>query len=169
MTILVLAVGCRFGGPPASGEPSATATDATSAPDGDLPDVSTGETEGVSPSDAPASPPVEGGGGACVPPFVSERCDPVCNTGCPALSRCDVGAAPAQGVCIGIWIGGEGDVCLRTPTTDPCAPHLTCLGGRCHRLCYTDRECSGARACCNIQVEAGGQHSGYRACGACAP
>ena len=115
-------------------------------------------------------PPDAGGGNNdCTPPFESQGCDPVCNTGCPALTRCDLGPEPRSGVCIGIWISGEGAVCWRTPTTDPCAARSTCIEGRCRRLCYGDGDCRAQGSCCSVEVKAGDQASGFKACGPCAP
>jgi hypothetical protein len=181
-TILTAIGACQFGGPPPTPGTAAGAADGGDALDGaDAPGGA--ETTGADASvnvdtGAPDQGPAGGDGGlggdqettpaACVPPFVSEACDPVCNTGCPTLSRCDVGPAPAQGVCIGIWIGGEGSLCVRTPTTDPCLPRLSCLEGRCRRLCYVNSDCLGD-GCCNVQVPAGGRASGYMACGSCDP
>jgi hypothetical protein len=131
-----------------------------------------GPAEAVTPPPAPATAPspapaAEG----CAPAFVSQVCDPVCNTGCPALSRCDVGADPGEGVCVGLWVGGESDRCWRTASTDSCGARLTCYSGRCRRLCYLDRDCTGTERCCNVDLptgEADGpSSSGFKACGPC--
>jgi hypothetical protein len=181
-TLLAGIGACRFGGPPVPGNPAGNADggDAVDggvdAPGGGDPDslglpaaADTAEADqGRAAGDGGLGGAPETTPGACVPPFVSQTCDPVCNTGCPTLSRCDVGPAPAQGVCIGIWIGGEGSLCVRTPTTDPCSPRLSCLGGRCRRLCYVNTDCLDD-GCCNVQVPAGAEASGYRACGPCDP
>jgi hypothetical protein len=164
--VLVLA-GCRFGGP--SGLPEAPGGDA--APAG---------AEVAAVIDL-APPPVESDGGsaagpdlagveappsACGAPFTPAVCDPVCNTGCPALSRCDVGAMPMTGTCVGIWISAEGTSCFKGSGTDACAPKLTCLSGRCRRLCYRDADC-GAGTCCKETVFAGATASGFLVCGPC--
>lgn len=103
----------------------------------------------------------------CAPPFESNVCDPVCNTGCPALSRCNVTGEPRTGKCIGIWISGEGDLCLKTSITDPCASRLTCVDGSCRRLCYRDADCASPGSCCDQDLFLEGQVSGYKICVAC--
>jgi hypothetical protein len=107
--------------------------------------------------------------GGCAPPFSSTVCDPVCNTGCGFLLRCDVGDAPRTGVCIGIWISGEGASCVKTPTTDPCAVQLSCVAGTCRRLCYSDGDCKTVGTCCNTSIDLNGAPSGFKACTACTP
>jgi hypothetical protein len=170
--LALLSLACQFGGPAAIPAPPPDAAAASSPqPDGPGPtDEDVAEPVDVA-AEASAEVPVEapaqeiGEAAACVPTFTSAVCDPVCNTGCPTLSRCNIGDKPATGVCMGIWIGGVGSACLRTASTDPCAPRLTCVAGQCLRLCYQDRDCQGG--CCNIQVETGGQASGYQGCGPC--
>jgi hypothetical protein len=185
---------CRFGGP--TGDPSAPvdgvgvagtggAPGMDAMPDDDVgPDVD--ERADASDGAAGAGGDVirDGGGGAatdghaadapaddggCAPPFTSAVCDPVCNTGCAVLSRCDVGDAPRTGACIGIWISGEGSSCVKTSTTDPCATQLSCVSGTCRRLCYRDGDCTTAGTCCNTSIDVGGAPSGFRACTPCAP
>lgn len=112
-----------------------------------------------------AGPPPTGNG--CVPPAESGVCDPVCDTGCPVLSRCDVTDQPHTGRCIGIWLSGEGDLCLKTAISDPCAAHLTCLEGACRRLCYRDSDCASPGTCCGQDLLLEGQPSGYKICTAC--
>jgi hypothetical protein len=172
----LLAAGCRFGGP--SGDPTAGAqgppSDASvdeqepSPPDAP-PEAITSEAE--EPPEIPESSdldvwtaPSEAGCGA---PFEVAVCDPVCNSGCPALTRCDVSETPRAGKCIGIWIAPEGSACLRTDVTDPCAAGTSCVGGICRRLCYADADCSAPGTCCNVPVEAGGAPSGFKACTPC--
>jgi len=104
---------------------------------------------------------------ACQPPFSSAVCDPVCNTGCPALSRCDVSTTPRTGSCVGIWIATEGEICFRGSGTDACAPRLTCLEGRCHRLCYQDTDCAAPAACCTTEIQVDGLPSGFKTCTDC--
>jgi hypothetical protein len=134
-----------------------------------------GPAEPLAPPAVPATPPPSSPPAAegCAPSFVSQVCDPVCNTGCPPLSRCDVGADPGEGVCVGLWLDGESDRCWRTASADSCAPRLTCYSGRCRRLCYQDRDCTGTERCCNVDLPSGGDQgdqpasSGFKACGPC--
>lgn len=148
----LLLMGCRFGGPGAApqvmvGDAAADAADvhADAHADADGPDdANAGEA-----ADAAMSC------GAAV-------CDPVCNTGCPALSRCDVGEGTRTGTCVGIWITEEGGSCFKGSGTDSCAVHLTCFGGTCRRLCYADGDC-GAGTCCNTPLPAG-----FMVCSPCA-
>jgi hypothetical protein len=107
--------------------------------------------------------------GGCRPAFISTVCDPVCNTNCPGLQRCDVSNTARAGVCIGIWISAEGASCLSTATTDPCAPMLTCFTGTCRRLCYADSDCTTTGTCCNTSIDLGGGPSGFRVCSSCGP
>jgi hypothetical protein len=181
------ASGCRIGGP--SGEtitPDAEAdrpTDAgvdTSVPadtggtvstsDADAPDASgEGDASGNAGGDAALSD--AGAAAACAPPAPVLTCDPVCNTGCPFLSRCNVSDTPNQGSCIGIWISTEGSDCIKTASTDPCAVNLSCVNGKCRHLCYHDADCTGATggACCAEPIQLSAGPSGFRACGPCAP
>jgi hypothetical protein len=183
--VLATVAACRLGGPPAW----SPATDA--AADFGM-DAAVGGKDGAGPAlppdgggltDAePALPPDGGGltdagptpldagadvGSGCLPPFAAEVCDPVCNTGCPPLSRCDVSEAPRRGACVGVFIVGEGGPCFSGSTTDSCAVRLTCLEGRCRRLCYRDADCS-AGSCCSQPLAAAGAPSGFAVCAPCA-
>jgi hypothetical protein len=137
-----------------------------------------GGDAGTNPSDAHADGNpngTDGGGGgfdACVPTITPLVCDPVCNTGCTGLNRCDVSDTTNSGSCIGAWIQGEGTACLpKTATTDPCAPSLTCVSGVCVRLCYHNSDCPTAGAtCCKQSVPTStGAASGFMSCTACTP
>jgi hypothetical protein len=181
-------LGCRFGGPMGAAGPSdvdsgavdvavagdadqdsgpsgepVDALNATDAPLADGPRGEGGAAEAVAGADAEAAP------NACAAPFASAVCDPVCNTGCPALSRCDVTETPQTGACVGIWITQEGDLCFKGPTTDACAVHLTCLDGHCARLCYRDADCTTFGTCCGRDIGAAGAPTGFKVCGPCAP
>jgi hypothetical protein len=166
--VLVLTgpAGCKFGGP-ASAAPEPDGAAPEWPLDGPPPglasgDAATADADGYQPEAATteaSGPPPEAGAAAC---------DPVRNTGCPPLLRCDLGEQPGESVCLGIWIAGEGLLCWRTANTDSCAPQLTCLEGRCQRLCRDDRDCtSPERRCCSGAIEQGGQSSGWRSCAAC--
>jgi hypothetical protein len=167
--------------PPPADAPTSDVAAPTSEAGGGL-DAPPGDArppgDGPPPSDRPPSPaeagaaadvpPAPTDGGACTPPFPAQTCDPVCNTGCQGLTRCDVSEQPRTGMCVGIWIGGEGDICFKGPTTDACAVRLTCLEGRCRRLCYVDSDCTGAQArCCSLSLDVGGMPSGFRVCQPC--
>ena len=117
-------------------------------------------------ADTTAPPPADE---FCVPSVESSVCDPVCNTGCPLLLRCDVADQPRTGRCVGIWISGEGELCLKTEQTNPCAPHFTCVEGACRRLCYRDSDCAAPGTCCRQDLLLDSQSSGYKICVACAP
>ena len=174
----LLVAACRLGGP--SGEsprsPDATTADAPAAVDAPAGAArSDGRAEGAqedgvgSPEAGFAGASDTGGSGArCLPPFAAEVCDPVCNTGCPLLSRCDVSDVPRRGACVGIFVVGEGGLCFRGTTTDSCAVSLTCLDGRCRRLCYDDADCT-AGTCCSRPLEAAGAPSGFAVCAPCDP
>jgi hypothetical protein len=191
--VAVLVTACRTGGPhasrradggaPSDVEPAAIDTAAVltggndgdghagdgragnGPPDGDIAEAGAPPPpDGVPPPPDGDSPPTDNG---CVSPAANEGCDPVCNTGCPALSRCDVTDRPRTGRCIGIWISGEGDLCLKTDSTDPCAAHLTCVEGACRRLCYRDSDCAAPGTCCGQDLLLEGQASGYKICVAC--
>jgi hypothetical protein len=161
--LLLMAAGCRWGGP--SEGPPATAPDAAAdvlassdAAPLDLRDEEVDAGPAAVDSAAPA--------GRCQPPFSSAVCDPVCNSGCPALSRCDVSPAARTGACVGIWTGTDGELCFSGKTTDSCAPRLTCWQGRCARLCYADADCN-AGTCCVRSLDLESGPSGFRLCGPC--
>jgi hypothetical protein len=168
--VLAAVSACRLGGPPAW----SPATDA--AADVGLDAGVVGEDDagpalppdGAGDTDADPTPPDAGAdvGSGCLSPFAAEVCDPVCNSGCPPLSRCDVSEAPRRGACVGIFIVGEGGPCFRGSTTDSCAVRLTCLEGLCRRLCYRDADCS-AGSCCSQPLTAAGAPSGFAVCAPC--
>jgi hypothetical protein len=192
----LLAAACRLGGPsPWSAPPEAGTAGAPGAadapvgaggPEGGLTSAQEGGAPGAGPvvvADGPgaaATVPADAGaqdasgdaavaaGAGCSPPFAAEVCDPVCNTGCPPLSRCDVSPLPRQGACVGIFVVGEGALCFRGDTTDSCAVRLTCLDGRCRRLCYRDADCT-AGSCCSHPLAAAGAPSGFAVCAPCDP
>lgn len=184
LAMLPLAVGCRVGGPTGVTEPPAQDAGGVDQLGGfDGPDeggpmrgpVDAADGDEGTPSDSasdrssiPAADTADNETSrSCAAPFPSAVCDPVCNVGCPALSRCDVSDTPQTGACVGLWITQEGDVCFKGPTTDACAPQLTCLEGRCHRLCYLDSDCTTAGTCCTRDIEAGAASSGFKACAPC--
>jgi hypothetical protein len=154
-----LLLACRFGGPGPA--PAVDLPDGASSPTGmsaadtavaaDPPAAPDAEPAEAALPAADATPAPDGGCGAPTAPAV---CDPVCNTGCPNLSRCDVGEGHLTGACVGIWITGEGQGCARGKTTDSCAVRLTCVEGTCRRLCYRDSDC-GAGRCCNSPLPSG--------------
>jgi hypothetical protein len=72
-----------------------------------------------------------------------------------------------EGKCIGVWIQGEGSACTKTDSTDPCAARLTCLEGKCARLCYVDADCTTANTCCKKSIDVTGGPSGFKACTPC--
>lgn len=175
VTVLVAVLGsggCRSGGPEANG----LATDGGAVLSRGEPSVD-GQVGGADSNVIPGS---DGGAGGveagslptengCVPPVQSDVCDPVCNTGCEGLSRCDVTDLPRSGKCIGAWVSGEGELCVKTPLTDPCAARLTCVDGACRRLCYRDADCAAPGSCCGQELFLQGQPSGYKICVACPP
>jgi hypothetical protein len=121
-------------------------------------------TQPPGPSDATADQ--QTADASCSAPAPVNVCDPVCNVGCAALTRCNVSDQPNTGVCMGMWLSGEGSACARTETTDSCAPQLTCVDGTCRRLCWGDGDCANATCCSEpVLLEAGA--SGFRTCGAC--
>jgi hypothetical protein len=154
---LLLLVACRFGGPGAPPE-------STAPPPADAaPDVAIAADADLAPADAITNTaPDASEPDGCAAPAPPAVCDPVCNTGCPAVSRCDVGEGTLTGACVGIWIGREGSACFKGSTTDACAPRLTCVGGLCRRLCYRDGDCA-AGTCCTSPLP-----SGFKTCVACA-
>jgi hypothetical protein len=164
----LLVAACRLGGPPGwSPRPPDAAT--ADAPAVDAP--TGGGADDVAPAPPEAGAQDASGDAAvagCMPPFAAEVCDPVCNTGCPPLSRCDVSEQPRRGACVGIWVVGEGGGCFRGSTTDSCAVRLTCLDGRCRRLCYRDADCT-AGSCCSRPLDAAGAPSGFAVCAPCDP
>ena len=107
----------------------------------------------------------------CLPSFSSAVCDPVCNTGCPALFRCDITDTPRTGVCLGTLLSPvtEGMACTRTALTDDCIERLSCVEGICRRLCYRDTDCTTSGTCCNTAIDVDGGTSGYRSCAPCRP
>jgi hypothetical protein len=136
--------------------------------DGDagLPDIQADDDVASDGNSADSAPPT-----ACLPPFSSAVCDPVCNVGCPALFRCDVTDTPRTGVCIGTLLSsiGEGMACTRSPLTDDCVERLSCVEGICRRLCYRDTDCATSGTCCTTAIEVDAGPSGFRICGTCAP
>jgi len=147
----LLLLGCRFGGPEAA--PAVTGGDANVAVDVSV------AADGHADADADADGTDLAAPDGMCPAAV---CDPVCNTGCPSLSRCDVGEGTRTGACVGIWITGEGGSCFKGNGTDSCAVKLTCFGGTCRRLCYRDGDCM-AGSCCNTPLP-----SGFMTCAPCA-
>ena len=177
--VLATLAACRLGGPPAWSPAMDSAADlgleaGVVGKDGAgpaLPPDGGGVTDadpGRNSPDADPTPPDAGPdvGSGCLPPFAAEVCDPVCNTGCPPVSRCDVSEAPRRGACVGVFIVGEGGLCVRGSTTDSCAVRLTCLEGRCRRLCYRDADCT-AGSCCSQPLAAAGAPSGFAVCAPC--
>lgn len=122
-----------------------------------------GDSDGDSADTAPPT--------ACLPPFSSAVCDPVCNMGCPALFRCDITDTPRTGACVGTLLSPvtEGMACTRTTLTDDCIEHLSCIEGICRRLCYRDTDCTTGGTCCNTTIDVDGGPSGYRDCAPCRP
>ena len=116
--------------------------------------------------EAPDMPPT-----GCLPPFSSVVCDPVCNTGCPALFRCDVTDLARTGVCVGTLLSTvpEGMPCTRSTVTDDCFERLSCIEATCRRLCYRDTDCTTSGTCCTGAIDVDGGASGYRYCAACGP
>jgi hypothetical protein len=106
----------------------------------------------------------------CLPPFSSAVCDPVCNTGCPALFRCDITDMARTGVCVGTLLSTvpEGMACTRSLATDDCLERLSCIDRICRRLCYRDTDCTTG-TCCTVAIEVDGGPSGYRSCAPCGP
>ncbi len=127
-------------------------------------DATLGDTGTHDPPDAGVIDP-----GPCVPPGAAPAvCDPVCNTGCSSLTRCDIADTANTGRCIGMWISHEGEYCLKTTTTNPCAPKLACDNSACIQMCYNDSDCASAIGkCCNKTLETGGGPSGFKGCGGC--
>jgi len=139
-------IGCRFGGPQGGVDAGAVL----------LVDAAVDVGAAVDHADAHA----DGADGESAPIDVAV-CDPVYNTGCPALLRCDVGEGTLTGTCVGIWVTAEGAACFKGSGTDSCAVRLTCFGGTCRALCYSDVDCK-AGACCNVSLP-----SGFKVCSAC--
>ena len=108
---------------------------------------------------------------ACLPPFSSAICDPVCNMGCPPLLRCDITDTPRIGVCVGTLLSPitEGMACTRTAVTDDCIERLSCVEGVCRCLCYRDTDCTTSGTCCNTSIDVDAGPSGYRLCAPCGP
>jgi hypothetical protein len=159
--------GCRVGGPSEDTAPYVISMpDGAPANDGDAggavgSDGGGGDDGAVDPPDAKPDAPDPGDGG-CSPTFTSTTCDPVCNTGCTGLDRCNiVDNATHEGKCIGSWISGEGEFCIKTSITDPCAQKLSCVDSKCARLCYHDSDCTKAGTACNKDVAS----TGYKMCG----
>jgi hypothetical protein len=161
--VLTGVAGCKLGGPVSAARESDAAAVAWPL-DGPAPDLAPGV---AATADASAQQP-EVHAAEAGPPPPDAACDPVRNSGCPPLLRCDLGERPGESVCLGIWIAGEGLLCWRSANTDSCAPQLTCLEGRCQRLCRDDSDCTSTdRRCCSGAIEQGGQPSGWRVCAAC--
>jgi hypothetical protein len=152
----------------------ATADDATAAdatPDGVARDAWFFDIR-ADDGDAPdGEPPDTGPPTACLLPFPSLVCDPVCNAGCPPLLRCDITDTPRTGVCVGTLLSPitEGMACTRTAVTDDCLERLTCVVGICRRLCYHDIDCTTNGTCCNTSIDVDAGPSGYRTCAPCGP
>jgi hypothetical protein len=187
VVVLIAIAGCRFGGPQsgaAGGDASAgtnTNVDAVSPAADVLPpppaiDAAATSDAVMTPGPGP-SPDASGGndlGGAsdgqiasCGAPFPVQVCDPVCNSGCAALLRCDVSDIPQTGACVGIWIGQVGDACFKGSGTDSCAIGLTCVDAKCAKLCHADRDCSSAGTCCTRELEGTSGKLGFKICAAC--
>ncbi|MFI5298573.1 MAG: hypothetical protein ACHREM_10785 [Polyangiales bacterium] len=138
--------------------------DDTSDPDADASDESSQTSDadaGIDGDSASAET------GACTPPTPA-TCDPVKNTGCNILTRCDVSSTFNTGQCVDLGALGVGAGCttsapfLTFPGTDTCNHGLTCLSGSCVALCYCDSDCSTGQ-CCSVSTGSGG----FKACGGC--
>jgi len=184
LVMLLSAAACRVGGPTvddsdigddaghdAGGADTSASNEASAPVEGGSGDAGASDALADAGDGGAAHDGASSGDGACVAPAPVTTCDPVCNTGCAALSRCDLTDKPNEGSCIGIWIQGEGSGCLKTSITDPCAPQLSCVNGTCVRLCYHDSDCAGSSAgtCCSKGIDFDAQASGFKQCGACGP
>ncbi|HEY0705154.1 MAG TPA: hypothetical protein VGG33_00050 [Polyangia bacterium] len=171
--------GCRFGGPEVSpgdaGVRIPVPVQDTAAP---LPEVAVAPDvmvpDPAPPIDAGTTPPIDTGAGggdgsiaSCGAPFAVQVCDPVCNSGCSALLRCDVSDTPQTGACVGIWIGQVGDACFKGTGTDSCAAGLTCLDNKCAKLCYRNADCTTAGTCCSRELEGSSGKTSFKVCAPC--
>ena len=145
--LMTMLAACRLGGP-------------TGGANGDTPEPS------VPVADA-AVDLLGDGSASCEPPFSVAVCEPVCNTGCPVLLRCDVSDLAHTGTCVGIWITQEGDACFKGDGTDSCAVGLTCLEGKCARLCHRDSDCGRPGTCCARELSGPAGKTGFRTCAPC--
>src|SRR5437879_5393805 len=94
VALAIATAGCRVGGPSYEASPddpldaSADArADTSVAPEGAAPAADAGGGEA---SAGDAAQDDAGDDGGCNPPAPVEVCDPVCNTGCMFLSRCNI-------------------------------------------------------------------------------
>ncbi len=178
--LVTMFAACRVGGPEApspiadggAGGKAGRAGADTGVPPHTVADVATAAPEVAASVDLVPGTPADtasatDGKASCAPPFKVEVCEPVCNTGCPALLRCDVSDVPQTGKCVGIWIGQEGDACFKGDSTDACAAGLTCLEGKCARLCYRDSDCSRPGTCCTRELTGPAGKTGFRTCATC--
>ncbi|HEY0714522.1 MAG TPA: hypothetical protein VGF45_17690 [Polyangia bacterium] len=181
-SLLLLAVfaviGCRFGGPQAGDAAIDAASPSTPPVEDTAPAPPLQEVAPPVEVQPPPLPPVidaaddrapaaDSGIAACGAPFPVQVCDPVCNSGCAALLRCDVSDVPQTGACVGIWIGQVGDACFKGTGTDSCAAGLTCLEGKCAKLCHSTGDCPTAGTCCTRELEGSQGKLGFKVCAPC--
>jgi hypothetical protein len=164
VALLLLVLGaCRFGGP--SGDPSAYVD--FPDPDASLQGATAGAqdggggddaTEATSANDAenagageagPDAPVPDADPASCTPAKATPVCDPVHDTGCDALHRCDVDPTQptATGRCVFASSAPEGGPCSSSFLDESCPGTSTCVGTACRQPCYCDSDCSPAQCC----------------------
>jgi hypothetical protein len=152
-----------LGVPDDSGDPGVETLD----PDTGAVDANDGNDETLDSSSDSAEVATLPDTGVCTPP-TPLVCDPVKNTGCNAISRCDVSDTYNTGVCVDLGALGAGASCttsgpfLGLPGTDTCNHGFTCQSGKCIALCYCNTDCPTGQ-CCNVSLGA----NGFSACGGC--
>jgi hypothetical protein len=160
LLLATVLVACRLGGPDAPAPTTNVDADAGTPP------ITVVDAATVMPEAGPEVAAVDSA--SCGAPFAANVCEPVCNSGCPALLRCDVSDVPHAGTCVGIWITQEGDACWKGNGTDACAVGLTCLEDKCARLCYRDSDCTRPGTCCARELDGPAGKTGFRVCAPCA-
>lgn len=124
----------------------------------DASDVLEAETIGDAPDDGEEA-------GVCAPPTTPFAvCDPVRNTGCSFIVRCDVNTdTKGEGRCVGLGALGENAFCTSASWTDTCSATLTCISNKCRKLCFCNADCGSE--CCTEDVGS----TGFKVCAACTP
>ena len=170
LTLTLLLVGCRFGGPEGDAtslvEPDRKTDGASSDADAGFDDSEDpgpddgddGETTTDSgPRDAARPHPPDGGDGImdsgeedlCEPLTSVPGCDPVRGTGCTeGINQCVVehGAAAPTGRCVFSTVS-VGATCEQNDLSSTCPFLFTCVGGECRKYCYCDDDCPAGDSC----------------------
>jgi hypothetical protein len=86
---------------------------------------------------------------SCEPAMAIAVCDPVRNTGCPALTQCDIEptATAATGRCVFYQAPLDPSACASNVYASTCAAQSACVANACRSVCYCDADCPAGERC----------------------